>query len=200
MSGLAAHVPTAAFACLPVALQCQLRFYTASFSPARFFAHVHVSFHTRATHALRLFKELPARACCSPRMPLLMLAAAHKRLASEPSGIGHRTGASKLVSTIAVDRYGFDGGWLASSGARGVCCFYPTPLSPDLVSILSIPHFRTPALTPCAHPHAKIRFVLIFSYTRSLALYLCSLSQEYIDARRPRREAADGSRHCIEYF
>ena len=36
--------------------------YTASFSPARFFAHVHVSFHTRATHALRLFKELQRRA------------------------------------------------------------------------------------------------------------------------------------------
>ena len=53
---------------------------------------------------------------------------------------------------------------------------------------------------PCAYPHAKIRFVLIFSCTRSLALYLCSLSQEYIDARRPRREAADGSRHRIEYY
>jgi hypothetical protein len=38
--------------------------------------------------------------------------------------VGHRTGASKLVSTFAVDRYGFDGGWLASSGARGVCRFF----------------------------------------------------------------------------
>ena len=60
------------------------------------------------------------------------------------------------------------------------------------------PHFRTPALMPCAHPHAKIRFVLVFSCTRSLALYLCSLCQEYIDARRPRREAADDSRHRTE--
>jgi hypothetical protein len=39
--------------------------------------------------------------------------------------VGHRTGASKLVSTVAVDRYGFDGSWLASSGARGVCRFIP---------------------------------------------------------------------------
>ena len=39
--------------------------------------------------------------------------------------VGHRTGASKLVSTVAVDRYGFDGGWLASSGARGVCRLFP---------------------------------------------------------------------------
>jgi hypothetical protein len=75
-----------------------------------------------------------------------------------------------------------------------------TSLSPYPVSILSTPHFRSSALMPCAYPHAKIRFVLIFSCTRSLALYLCSLSQEYIDARRPRREAADGSRHRIEYY
>ena len=101
----------------------------------------------------------------------------------------HRAGASRFVSTIAVDRYLFDGGWLATCGARGVCRFFPTALSPDPVSILSIPHFRTPALMPCAHPHVKIRFVLVFSCTHSLALYLCSLSQEYIDARRPRRKA-----------
>ena len=55
---------------------------------------------------------------------------------------------------------------------------------------------------PYAHPHTKIRFVnvMVFSCTHSLVLYVCSLSQEYIDARRPRREAADGSRHRIEYF
>ena len=109
----------------------------------------------------------------------------------------HRAGASRFVSTIAVDRYLFDGGWPAICGARGVCRFFPIALSPDSVSILSIPHFRTPALMPCAYPHTKIRFVLIFSCTCSLALYLCSLSQEYIDARRPRRKAVNGSRHRI---
>ena len=112
----------------------------------------------------------------------------------------HRAGASRFVSTIAVDRYLFDGGWPAICGARGVCHFFSTALSPDPVSILSIPHFRTPALMPCAHPHVKIRFVLVFSCTHSLALYLCSLSQEYIDVRRPRRKAVNGSRHRIESF
>jgi hypothetical protein len=70
----------------------------------------------------------------------------------------------------------------------------------DPVSILSTPHFRSPALMPCTHPHTKSRFVLVLSCTRSLALYSCSLSQEYIGARRPRSEAADCLRHHTEYF
>ena len=77
---------------------------------------------------------------------------------------------------------------------------YPTSLSPDPVSVLSMPHIMTPALMHCAHPHTKIRFVLVFSCTRSLVLYVCSLSQVYIEARRPRRKAADSSRHHVESF
>ena len=50
------------------------------------------------------------------------------------------------------------------------CCSLSLPL-PDPVSILSNPLFGTPALVSCAHPHAMLRFLCVFSHAHTHLRY-----------------------------
>ena len=63
-----------------------------------------------------------------------------------------------------------EAGWHASA-PLGVCCCSLSPPLPDPVSILSNPLFGTPALVSCAHPHAKLRFLSVFSHAHTHLRY-----------------------------
>jgi hypothetical protein len=100
------------FMLLSQQVHCSIYSVSLDFTELRFRLCTCACLFSHARHPCQEgFQGAPA-ARGSPRMPLLMPAAAQVRLAAAPS-VGHRTDASKFVSSIAVDKFGFDGGWLA---------------------------------------------------------------------------------------
>ena len=90
-------------------------------------------------------------------------------------------------------------GWWQFRGARGVCCCSSTSFSPARVSAPFTLSPRTPALMPCDHPRATLRFrSRLFPHTLTCATH-ASLSQGHIGARRRAAKPQDGSRQRIDY-